>query len=306
MAAAAAAAARVGPARAPRTGDGRHGGPAMDALSRVVCLLVAVFRASAAWDHSFTTSLAFEPPASGWAQQLRQAHPSHPFTSRLADEGSARSDERTLPPPCPNQTWAQAVQPAGLLSVTLFGAVGNRSFDSAPAVEAAINASVLCGGCVYFPPGEYWFNHTVLIKRGCYKGSAGHGQVDGSSPPQVNIFGPETGGPVIAVIKADSVTMEDLSFHGQYTGVYIGDSAGVRFVNCGVEAGKDGDGIDASITGCNATGCNVVLGSMSAAMVIENSFWLWFERCAFTDQGNSGVCAHPYKPPCDWGQRPTV
>ena len=40
--------------------------------------------------------------------------------------------------------------------------------------------------------------------------------------------------------------------------------------------------------------------------VVENSFWLWFERCAFTDQGASGKCAHPYKPPCDWGQRPTV
>ena len=33
---------------------------------------------------------------------------------------------------------------------------------------------------------------------------------------------------------------------------------------------------------------------------------LWFERSAFTDQANSGKCPHPYKLPCDWGQRPTV
>ena len=44
-------------------------------------------------------------------------------------------------------------------------------------------------------------------------------------------------------------------------------------------------------------------------MVVENSFWLWFERCAFTDQTNSGTCPHPYSSkiaPCNWGQRPTV
>ena len=33
---------------------------------------------------------------------------------------------------------------------------------------------------------------------------------------------------------------------------------------------------------------------------------LWFEQCAFTDQQNSGTCPHPYKQPCEWGQRPTV
>ena len=47
------------------------------------------------------------------------------------------------PTPCPNTAWSDAVEPAGLLSVKLFGAVGDRSFDSAPAVRAAINASAM-------------------------------------------------------------------------------------------------------------------------------------------------------------------
>lgn len=252
-----------------------------------------------------SSRLSLEPPGSGWAQQLATTHPSHPFTLQLKHTGPHHVDAGATPALCPNSSWSDAVAAAGLLSVELFGAVGDRSVDSSPAVRAAINASLDCGGCVFFPPGEYLFNSTLLITHGCFKGSAAGGGVDGSSPPQVNIYGPANG-PVIALIKADSVMIQDLSFHGEYTGIYIGDSAGVRFVNCGASAGKDGDSIDASAGGCNKTACNVVLGSMSAAMVIENSFWLWFERCAFTDQGNSGVCAHPYKLPCDWGQRPTV
>ena len=202
---------------------------------------------------------AFEPPGSGWLQQLSKTHKSHPFTLRLRDNPDRHWGASAPPAPCPNSSWADAVSTAGLLSVRLFGATDDRSVDSAPAVRAAINASAQCGGCVFFPPGEYLFNSTVLITHGCFKGSAGRGGVDGSSPPQVNIYGPEKG-PVIAVNNADSVLVQDLSFHGQYTGVYIGNSAGVRFVNCGADAGRDGDNVDASVEGCNKTGCNVVLG----------------------------------------------
>lgn len=48
----------------------------------------------------------------------------------------------------------RAAQVAGLLSVKLFGAVGNGSHDDSPAAEAAMNASALCGGCVFFPPTD--------------------------------------------------------------------------------------------------------------------------------------------------------
>ena len=156
-----------------------------------------------------------EPPGSGWAAQLAKTHPTHPLA-----RGSA-AGRRAAPPPCPNPEWAEAAQPAGLLSVKLFGAQGNRTHDDAPAVRAAINASALCGGCVYFPPGEYFFGSTVVIKgHGCFKGSAGHGSVDGLSPPSVNIYGPTQGakatgppaGPPVALIKTDSVLLQDLAF----------------------------------------------------------------------------------------------
>ena len=206
-----------------------------------------------------------EPPGSGWAAQLGRTHPTHPLARAAGAQGSAggRAAVGAAPPPCPNPEWAEAAQPAGLLSVKLFGAQGNRTHDDAPAVRAAINASALCGGCVYFPPGEYFFGSTVVISgHGCFKGSAGHGSVDGLSPPSVNIYGPTQGakntgppaGPPVALIKADSVLLQDLAFHGETTGIYIGASAGVRFVNVGADAGHDADGIDASAEGCNATG----------------------------------------------------
>ena len=208
-----------------------------------------------------------EPPGSGWAALLANTHPTHPLARAAgAARGSAaggRAAVGAAPPPCPNPEWAEAAQPAGLLSVKLFGAQGNRTHDDAPAVRAAINASALCGGCVYFPPGEYFFGSTVVISgHGCFKGSAGHGSVDGLSPPSVNIYGPTQGakatgppaGPPVALIKADSVLLQDLAFHGETTGIYIGASAGVRFVNVGADAGHDADGIDASAEGCNATG----------------------------------------------------
>ena len=140
-----------------------------------------------------------EPPGSGWAAQLAKTHPAHPLARAAgAARGSAAAGGRAAvgaaPPPCPNPEWAEAAQPAGLLSVKLFGAQGNRTHDDAPAVRAAINASALCGGCVYFPPGEYFFGSTVVISgHGCFKGSAGHGSVDGLSPPSVNIYGPTAG-----------------------------------------------------------------------------------------------------------------
>ena len=245
-----------------------------------------------------------QPPGSGWRAQLAKTHPDHPLA---AGAGPTPTNHPTArlgghprdPNQCPNATIDAAVQQAGLLSVKWFGATGDGSGDDAPAVRRAMNMTTYCGGCVFFPPGTYKFNTTLQIGRGCFKGSDGHGAVDGSSPPQVNIYGPAEG-PAIYLNKAEDVLIQDLAFHGQITAVYIGDAAGIRFVNVGAEAGGDADGVNATVEGCNATACNVVLGSVSAAMVIENSFWLWFERCAFTDQTNSGKCLHPYKKPCDW------
>jgi hypothetical protein len=59
----------------------------------------------------------------------------------------------------------------------------------------------------------------------CNPRSDGHGAVDGSSPPQVNIYGPAHG-PAVYLNKAEDVLIQDLAFHGQITAVYIGDAAG--------------------------------------------------------------------------------
>lgn len=51
-----------------------------------------------------------------------------------------------------------------------------------------------------------------------------------------------------------------------------------------------GDDVDTTAEGCKKAGCNVVLGSMNAAMVVENCFWLWFENSAFAFYGEDGHC----------------
>ena len=93
--------------------------------------------------------------------------------------------------------------------------------------------------------------------------------------------------------------------HGQSLGVHIIDSAGIRCHNVGVSAGVNSDKVDTSPDGCD--GCNVVLGSNNAAMVVENSFWLWFETTSFEFLYYQSGCqlTAATERPC-WGQRPVV
>jgi hypothetical protein len=97
--------------------------------------------------------------------------------------------------------------------------------------------------------------------------------------------------------------------------VYIAGTTVVRFINVGAQIlvdvmgsqnlcpGPSCDIVNTTAEGCNRTNCNVVLGSMNAAMVIENSFWLRFEHCSFIAPANSGECVHPYQQPCGWGHQ---
>ena len=50
-------------------------------------------------------------------------------------------------------------------------------------------------------------------------------------------------------------------------------------VNVGAQIESDADHVDASVEGCNRTACNVVLGSMNAALVVENSVRLTMPWC---------------------------
>jgi hypothetical protein len=113
--------------------------------------------------------------------------------------------------------------------------------------------------------------------RGCLKGSMDNGGTNGGGPPQVSISG--ANGLVSTVFVNLALYMQDVTITGDTLAIHILNTASVRFVNVGAAAGRDADHVNT--TDCNATGCNVVLGSMNAAMLVENSFWLWFERVAF-------------------------
>ena len=209
------------------------------------------------------------PPGSAWHAMLRAPH--------LRALQHATSTLEPAPHACPNATWAAAVEEAGLLSVKLFGAAGDGTSDDSVAVEAAMNASDTCGGCVFFPPTafSYYFGHTVAL-RGCIKGGGGGGGAQDQGRPSVSISGGSIDRPTVS-ISGTNVYVQDITFNGATLAVYIANAAVVRFVNVGAQIEAMGNGIDhvdASVAGCNRTACNVVLGSMNAAMVIENSFWL--------------------------------
>ena len=83
--------------------------------------------------------------------------------------------------------------------------------DDAPAVRRAMNASELCGGCVYFPPSSagYHFATTVAL-HGCARGSGGGGGAQGQVRPSVQISGPALG-PVVTT-SGQGMFVQDLTF----------------------------------------------------------------------------------------------
>ena len=104
------------------------------------------------------------PPGSGWRAQLAKTHPGHHLSLPTSQQRHNSVHKHAGPRPlCPDPAWADAVEMAGLLSVKMFGATGNSTHDDAPAVRRAINASLHCGGCVFFPAGHYQFATTVVI-----------------------------------------------------------------------------------------------------------------------------------------------
>ena len=103
------------------------------------------------------------------------------------------------------------------------------------------------------------------------------------------------------------VYFDSLAIAGIHTGVYVTDSAVVRFTNCAVLATTQmASDVDLTAEGCD--GCNVVLGSNNTAVVIENSFWVWAEDCSFLFLFYRTYSGAPQitTPAPDRGQRPSV
>ena len=231
-------------------------------------------------------------------------HAAHPG---LLEKAHALLAEKPPPgPPCP-PALQQSADATGRISVKDVGAVGDKKHDDSDAVrQAMLLAGKPCGNVdVWFPPGEYFFNSTVSVPSSTSLIGSGGGSesfIDGAS--QTNLWGPADG-PVLLINSTGGIQLEGLAIHGQTLGVHIIDSAGIRCHNVGVSAGVNSDKVDTSPDGCD--GCNVVLGSNNAAMVVENSFWLWFETTSFEFLYYQSGCqlTAATERPC-WGQRPVV
>lgn len=214
------------------------------------------------------------------------------------------------PPPLPPEEcelqWNRTLQAVGALSVLDFIQPADGT-DAAPAVRRAINASRACrGGTVSFPArdGGYAFESTVVIERvaGLQLSGYGGAVAEFTVPPQVEVRGPKTG-PVFLFQSSEKISLQGLNIIGGNTAVVLADCAVVRVSNSAMTAttvpANTIDDVNTSVAGCS--GCNVVLGSQNAALIVENSFWLSFVDSSFV------FVKHDPRPGASTnGQRPTV
>jgi hypothetical protein len=251
----------------------------------------------------------------------------------LAERGGHAAPGPPGPPPCP-ATLAARIKVAGHLSVAWTGARGTNvtlkcpgpcigppfppggaPADDAPGVQAAVGLSALCGNPPVFFPGSvrYWFRKTVNITDQAIRLVGGSGQLAGvvsqglitDSP--VSIQGAEIsgGGPVFHFQSSGSVTeVENFAIEAVTTGIKITDCAGVRLYQVGVSVMPPADSKV-------RPGCGVELGSDNAALVIQNSYWIWIEQSSFIigpGRGQKGpTCLNPLDSlTCCQGQKPSV
>ena len=104
---------------------------------------------------------------------------------------STGTDAAAKPPPLPPAAGCPegaevAVAVAGLLSVRLLGAAGDGVHDDLPAIQAAVECVNHVGGVVFFPPGFYWINGTLVLRERFDNGTASTGDgvvLAGSNSP---------------------------------------------------------------------------------------------------------------------------
>ena len=176
--------------------------------------------------------------------------------------------------------------------------------DDSPAVQATIAAAALCGADVFFPAGGYWFAKTVTVPYDVSLiGSAGfEGANHYMTRSQASIFGPVSG-PALLFDGGGSHTVLNLFVAGQSTGIIISNLGLVKFADVAVNAVTNSDSVNCS----SELGANFRAGSVNAALVIVNAFWLTFERCSFDVSGlSSGTQGISDRLLTGGGQRPAV
>jgi hypothetical protein len=204
------------------------------------------------------------------------------------------------PPPCPAHLKA-SVAATGLLPVAMFNftTTDDGSVYHDDAVRHAINATKLCGGAVFFGPGIPWrFERTVVIddRSGLELRGAGAGSAQFQTGEQATIHGPAKGPAFLlngSTGFVEKVWFANLAIIGRATGVKIFNGALIRFTNVMITINEDADGVNVTADGCH--GCNVVFNSDNAALVVEDTFWLWAEDSSFI-----------FEPHVGEGQRPPV
>ena len=196
---------------------------------------------------------------------------------------------------------------AGYLSVKAFGATGNSTGAWAPgdnddstAVRAAMAMARACGGVdVFFPKGGYAFKTTVRVLDGSTlvgEGAGSHAQFMDTAMP--TLFGPAKGAALFYNGTEGGSSLRNMNVVGQECAVRMLNVALIRFTDVSLAARSNTDNVDPRLPGSN-----LVLGSNNAALVIENAFWLWFERMAI-----EFLYLEPMPAPWPqfYGQRPSV
>lgn len=271
-------------------------------LVELMALLLLTHTSAAA------TTFGLSPQGGGEAQAPPQSPAEfvlscHPHLRRHCADAEATSHTqcRSLLPADPSCTddliarfraenCAQYVPDGGLIDIQRFGGAGDGLTDNAAAIRRAVNATRACGGSIKFPTGRYYVSETIQLARdsewGGYASFVGVGMpifkgdqrfsfVAYNTGPTALLFSKQPTGPVIRIGEHNvsggandggglgcggNVYFENIGLSGLESGLHIINSAWVRLRNVGVKASVH-------------TG-----GDSNAAMVVENSFWQWFEE----------------------------
>ena len=257
-----------------------------------------------------TTTAATHHGGAATFMAKEQLPPSTPHAVRVRHQRLTERQRRRHGPPdpaaCPAPMREQAAA-HGYLSVAAFGAHGNSSGAWAPgatddsgAVRAAMAMARACGGVdVFFPQGGYSFKTTVSVLDSSSlvgEGAGGHAQFMDTEMP--TLFGPAQGPALFYNGTEGGSSLRNMNVVGQECAVKMLNVALIRFTDVSLSARSNTDNVDPRLPGSN-----VVLGSNNAALVIENAFWLWFERMAIEFLYLSPMPA-PW--PQFYGQRPSV
>ena len=114
---------------------------------------------------------------------------------------------------------------------------------------------------------------------------------------------PPDGSPCFYIGEGQEIRLEGFELMGRGSAVVVHTASVVQFDHVAFIATHDVEGVDTSPAGCS--GCNVILGSRNAPLVIVNSYWITLSHCSFQfypDYRQDGTVTSA----AEKGQRPSV